>query len=136
MRASLRSTAQPQRTAPAATQRSTHLNHHAVVQDGDLVGARHRGQAVRDDEHGAPGARVGQRGLYRRLGGAVQRRGGFIQQQNSWVLRGHVTSERSPGAAGGAHLQHGARDGDTLLLAAAELHAALAHLGCIPRGQR
>ena len=72
-------------------QSSTHLHHHAVMQDGNLVGARHRGQAVRYDEHGAASTRVGQRSLHRRLGGAVQRRGGFIQQQHTRVLRGHVT---------------------------------------------
>jgi hypothetical protein len=66
----------------------------------DAVGALHGGQAVCDDERGAPAHGRFQRALHQAFRFGVERAGGFVQQQQRRVL------------------EQRARDGDALALAA------------------
>jgi hypothetical protein len=72
-----------------------------VVQHRDLVRRRHGGQAVRDDEHGAPSARRSQRRLHERLGAGVERGSGLVKQQHARVLHAqeqHASAVKSVAA--------------------------------------
>ncbi|EGY00670.1 hypothetical protein AZA_76900 [Nitrospirillum viridazoti Y2] len=93
------------------------FHHPAAIDDIDAVGIDDGGQAVGDDQGGAPLLQPAQGVLHQALGLAVQRRGRLVQQQHRGVL------------------QHGAGDGDALALAAGQLHAILAHPGVIALGQ-
>eukprot|EP00958_Prasinococcus_capsulatus_P018496 scaffold2162_cov398-Prasinococcus_capsulatus_cf.AAC.25 len=77
----------------------------------------YRGEAVRDDERGAVVHERVERRLHQRLRLRVQRGGGLVQQHAGRIL------------------DHRARDGDALLLAAAQLRAALSHRRVVPSGQ-
>ena len=76
------------------------LGHLATLQHDDLVGIDDGGQAVGDDQRGAVFRHLLQRRLDLVLGEAVERRGGFVEDQD------------------GRALENGARDGHALLLAA------------------
>ena len=79
------------------------LGDSAVVEDDDLIGVDDRRKAVGDHHRGAaPGDSV-ERFLDGLLGAAVERRGGFVEDQDRGVL------------------EQGAGDGDALLLAADSL---------------
>jgi len=91
----------------------TLLGNHAVLDHQDAVGLQNRGQAVRDDDVGAPAHKVLQRVLNGVFGDGVQGRGGLVQNQDARILEHHT------------------RDGEALLLAAGELQAAVAHLGVV-----
>mmetsp|Transcript_13766 Transcript_13766/g.33854 ORF Transcript_13766/g.33854 Transcript_13766/m.33854 type:complete len:306 (-) Transcript_13766:3780-4697(-) len=93
------------------------LEDHAPEHHADGVRVADGGQAVRDGQRGAPRSHHVQCGLHCALAARVQRRGGLIQQQHLGVL-----DDR-------------ARDGDALLLAAAELDAALPHARVHPLRQ-
>ena len=73
---------------------------------------------MRDDERRPALTELGQRFLDQLLGGGVERGGGFVEDQDRRVL------------------EEDARDGEALLLPAAELDAALAHRRVEPFGQR
>mmetsp|Transcript_2387 Transcript_2387/g.6020 ORF Transcript_2387/g.6020 Transcript_2387/m.6020 type:complete len:301 (-) Transcript_2387:1246-2148(-) len=92
---------------------AAHLHHRAARHDHDLVGRLYGGQAVRDDQHGAPRHQPRQRALHRGLRHAVQRGGGLIQNDDRAVL------------------EQRARNGDALALAARQQSAALAHNGVV-----
>jgi hypothetical protein len=49
-----------------------------VLQHDDAIGVAHRGEAMRDDEPGAPGERFLQSGLDRALGEAVDASGAVV----------------------------------------------------------
>ena len=97
---------------------ATALDDPAPVQDEDLVGLLDGPEAVGDDERGAPLDQLGQGLLDQVLGLHVHRRGRVVQDEDARVE------------------QQGARDGDALLLAAGEGHAALADPGVVAVGQR
>ena len=78
---------------------------------------RKRRKTVRDRNHGAPAHQPAERLADRLLGFAVERGGGFIEQQDRRVL------------------QEGARDGDALPLSAGQLDAAVADLVASPSGR-
>ena len=82
----------------------------AVFKDDDAVGVADGGQAMSHDDSGASLTRFVQRLLHHRLALGVQRRRGFVQQEDLGI----------------AH--QGSGDGDALLLATAELGAALSDL--------
>src|SRR3546814_1673307 len=79
------------------------------VEYADLVGLDHRRQAVRDHDRGAALFDAFERRLDLGLGAAVERAGGFVEDQDRRVL-----DER-------------ARDRDALLLAARQLQPAFAN---------
>src|SRR5690606_37741791 len=80
----------------------------AILSDYDnAVGILDGRQAVRDDERRAPLRQFQQRLLNRRFGLGIQRGRRFVENQDGGVLEEH------------------ARDSNTLLLPAAQLHAAL-----------
>ena len=80
----------------------------AVVEHDDLIGQRDRGEAVGDDEGGAPGHRLVERELDLLLGRGVDRGGGVVEDQHARV------GEQRAG------------DRQALALAAGERQAALA----------
>ena len=88
-----------------------------VVDDEDLVGVAHGGQAVGDDDDGAPGRQAGQGGVDVALGGRVGLGGGLVQDQDRGVL------------------EVGARQGDALALPAGEEPALLPQDGVVAAGQ-
>ena len=94
------------------------LDDEAVVEDDDLVGMDDRRQAVGDDQRRAVGGDAVERRLDLALGVDVEGRGRLVEDQDR------------------RRLEHGAGDGDALLLAAGELQAALADLGLVAVGQR
>ena len=105
------------RVSPAALdQRSVAagLHHPAPLQHQDAVRVDDAGQAVRDDERGAPLHELPQGLVDHRLALGVHARQGFVEDQDGGVL------EDGPG------------DGDALALAAGEPGAALAHHGLVP----
>src|SRR5687768_6901960 len=77
----------------------------ALVEDDDLVGIDHGRQTVGDDDGGAARGDAAQGLLDRRLGSAVERAGGLVEDQDRRVL------------------EEGTGDGDALLLAAGQLKA-------------
>ena len=79
-----------------------------AIHHQDQVGRQDGAQAVGDDDAGAPGHDALQRLLDQRLRFAVQVAGGFVQHQDARVF------------------EDDARQGDALLLAAAQAVAALA----------
>jgi hypothetical protein len=85
------------------------LDNPAAVDHQDQVGRQDGAQAVGDDDAGAPGHHPLERILDQRFGFAVQVAGGLVQHQDARVFEDH------------------ARQGDALLLAAAQAVAALAH---------
>src|SRR5690554_4888006 len=85
------------------------LHDAAGIYHQDLVRPLHGGEAVGYDEGGAPPHEDLQRRLHKRLGLAVKRAGGLVQDEDPRVL------------------QQRAGDGHALPLAARELDAALAH---------
>jgi hypothetical protein len=89
----------------------------AAIEHQDLVRGKDAGQSVRDhDGRGALGD-GGEIGLDRLLGGAVERRGRFVEDEDARAL------------------QDRAGDRQTLLLAAGQLEATLADQGRVPLGQ-
>jgi hypothetical protein len=80
------------------------------LDDDDFVGVADGGEAVRDDDGGAPGGEALEGGLHEALADGVQRAGGLVQQQDLGVL------------------QQRPRNGDALLLAAAQQYAMLPYL--------
>mmetsp|Transcript_39389 Transcript_39389/g.100639 ORF Transcript_39389/g.100639 Transcript_39389/m.100639 type:complete len:260 (+) Transcript_39389:336-1115(+) len=72
---------------------------------------------MRDHHGGAPRHQLLQGVLHEPFALGIQGGGGLVQQQHARVL------------------EHSARNGDALLLAAAQLHAALADIGAVPLGQ-
>ena len=70
-------------------------------------------EAMRDDDHGAALHQVGQRGLHQRLALGIERRGGFVENENGRVL------------------EDGAGNGHALALAAGEAEAFLADDGVV-----
>ena len=84
------------------------LDDAAAINDEDAVGIGDGGEAMRDDQRRAPGRKLGQRLLDRPLRLRIQRRGRLVEDQDRRVL------------------QEDASNGETLLLAAGELHPALA----------
>ncbi len=84
------------------------VDHAAGIHHHDAIEALQRRQAMRDGDHRAMAHEVRERILDRRLGLAVERRRGFIEQQDRRVL------------------EKCARDGDALALTAGELEAAIA----------
>ena len=95
-------------------------DHATVVEHHDLVGEGDRGQAVGDDEGGAPGHRLVERELDQALGRGVHGGGGVVEDQHA-----RVREQR-------------ARDRQALALAAGERQAALADacLDSPPAGAR
>uniref|UniRef100_A0A0A8XUT2 Uncharacterized protein n=1 Tax=Arundo donax TaxID=35708 RepID=A0A0A8XUT2_ARUDO len=89
----------------------------AALQDGDEVGLADGGEAVGDHQRGATDHEAVQRLLHQLLRLGVERAGGLVQQQDRRVL------------------EHGAGDGDPLLLTAGQLQAAITHLGVVAVGQ-
>jgi hypothetical protein len=83
----------------------------------DAVGVADGRQAVGDHQGGAALHQPFQRRLHQRLALGVERRGGFVQQQDRRVL------------------QEGAGDGDALALTAGQPQAGLAGAGQIALGQ-
>src|SRR5271155_192104 len=75
------------------------LNDAPCFDDQNLVRAAYRGQAVGDDESGAPTHQVAQALLDERFGFGVEARSGLVENQDARVG------------------QDGARDGDALALA-------------------
>ena len=75
------------------------------------------GQAMGDDQRGAALRQLGQRALDGHFGGGIERRGGFVEDEDRRVL------------------EEDAGDGDALLLSARELDAALAYHRIEPVGQ-
>src|SRR3546814_3958942 len=78
---------------------------------------RSGGEAVGDDEGGAPADQLSQRLLNMALRLAVEGGGRLVEQQDGGVL------------------QHGAGDGDALALTAGEVAAARADLGVVAAGE-
>src|ERR1700735_1855474 len=85
------------------------LDDAAVIEDRDAVGAADGAQAMGDDERRASTEELDHRLLDQPLALAVETRRGFIEHDDRRIL------EKDAG------------DGDTLALAAGELHAPLAH---------
>src|SRR6185437_6516787 len=83
----------------------------AGLQDDDAVEVAHGGEPVGDGDHGAAAHQAGERLADDFLGFTVERRGGFVEQEERRVL------------------EEGAGDGDALALAAGELDAAVADDG-------
>ena len=94
------------------------LDDAAVVEDDDLVGVAHRGEAVRDRDHRPALREPLERGLHRALGLRVERRGGLVEDEDRGIA------------------QDRPRDRDALLLAAREPVAALADDGLVALGER
>merc|ERR1740133_462505 len=88
----------------------------ALVQYDDLVGAHDGREAVCDDDGGLALHEQVERGLYDGLVGGVEGGGGLVEEEHRRVL------------------EDGARDGDTLLLPAADAHPLLARLGLVALG--
>ena len=80
----------------------------AAFENGDAVGAANGRKPMRDHHHGAVLHQVGQRGLHQGFAFGIERRGGFVQNQDGRVL------------------EDGARDGQALALAAGEPEALFA----------
>ena len=93
------------------------LRHPSVVNDEDLVGVAHGGQAVGDDNDGASGGQAGQGLVDVALGGGVGLGGGLVQDQDGGVL------------------EVGAGQGDPLALAPGEEPARLAQDRVVAVGQ-
>ena len=89
------------------------LDDAALVHHHDTVGALHGGEAVGNDERGAVLHQLFQRGLHQAFAFRVERRGGFVEQQD-----GAVGEERTG-------------DGDALALTAGQAHAALPQVGVV-----
>ena len=81
----------------------------AILEHNGPIGARDGAEPVGDDEGRAVADEPLQRLLHRLFRLGVQCRRGLIQDEDAWIL------------------QEGARDGDALALAAAELDPALAY---------
>jgi hypothetical protein len=90
----------------------------ALVKDDDFVGPDNGRQPMSNDQGGPVARHSLERVLDFLFGRAVERGRRFVEHQNAGVL------------------QHGARDGDTLLLAARQLQAPLADLGVVTAGSR
>ena len=82
----------------------------AAVQDDETIHCRDGGKAVRDGDDGFAFHQAVQAGLDGRFYFAVQRRGGFVENQDGRVF------------------EQDAGDGDTLPLPAREFDATFAHL--------
>ena len=93
------------------------LDDPAMVHDDDPVGGADGGEAVGDDDGGAVAHQPVERFLHQPLAFGVERRGGFVEQQQRRVAA-----------------EQGAGDGDALALAARQARAAFAHDRC--RGLR
>ena len=89
------------------------LENAVFADDDDFIRVADGGQAVGDDQRGAPFGKAVKRGLNLALGGGIQRAGRLIQNEHTRVF------------------QEDAGDGDALLLAAGEHHAALADDGIV-----
>src|SRR5208337_2135802 len=85
----------------------------AILHDQDLLGAANGGKTVRDNECGAAAHQVAQTLLDERLRFGVEAGGGFVENQDARIGK------------------NGAGDGDALLLAAGQLHAAFADDGVV-----
>src|SRR5579862_2783021 len=83
------------------------LDDSAVIHDQNPVRAYYRGEPVSDHKRGASLHQAVQRALNLRLGMAVQRAGGFVQDENSRIS------------------ENGSRNRKPLLLPAGERHTAL-----------
>ena len=83
------------------------------VKHDDLIGIDHRRQAVGNDQGGAPGRNLAQRFLDFLLRMGIQRRGGFVEQQDAGLF------ENGPG------------NGDPLLFAAGQLQAPFTDHGLV-----
>ena len=94
------------------------LRHPAIVEHHDLVRPDHGRQAMSDRDAGSVGGDVGEGCEDRFLGPAVERAGGFVEDQDGRVL------------------EQGAGDRDPLFLAARKLQPALADLGFVTLGKR
>jgi len=71
----------------------------AAFEHQDLVRVCHRRQAVGHHQGGAAAAQAAQGGLDRRFGTAVERAGGFVEDQEAWLrqqARARPTRWRSP----------------------------------------
>ena len=66
------------------------LDDAAVIENDDLVGAGHRGQAVGDDDTCTFGQQVIDGALDTRLGGRIESRGGFIEDHETGILEEHA----------------------------------------------
>ena len=87
------------------------LDDAALVHDEDQVGMADGGQAVRDEEGGAPAQQALDGVLDELLGAGVDGAGGLVQHEDARIA------------------QHGAGEGDQLLFAGGEAVAALADVG-------
>ena len=94
------------------------LDHAAVLQDENPVGANDAGQAVGEDQRGAAGHQAVERLLDHCLVLGIDRRQGFVQHQDRGVA------------------QQGPGDGDALALAAGKFSPALADHRVVVVGQR
>ena len=94
------------------------LGDDALVEHQDLVGVDHGREAVRDHDRRASARDALQGRLNLAFGKTVERRRRFVEDQNR------------------RRLQHRARDGDPLLLAARKLEAPLADRRLIAKRQR
>ena len=97
---------------------SAPLHDAALLHDQNLIGLEYGGEAVRDDDRGAPRERALQSLLNGRLGGRIQMCGGLIQHHQV------------------GRLQQQPRDRQALLLATGETIASLADHGIEAVGQR
>src|SRR6185436_18194318 len=84
-----------------------------VFQNHNAIREAHGGQAVRDDEGGAPARRDFERLDDGALGGGVEAAGRLVENQNRRIA------------------QHGARDGNALFLSARQRRATLGNRGFI-----
>jgi hypothetical protein len=89
------------------------FHHAALVEHDEPVHRRDGREAVGDGDHGLAFHQPVQAGLDGGFDLGVERAGGFVEQQDGRVL------------------EHHARDGDALALAARQLHAAFADVGRI-----
>src|ERR1700733_1775437 len=85
----------------------------AIFDDGDARSAAHGRQAMGDDKDGAAGNQIGKRDLHQRFALRVQRRSGFIEDENRRVL------EQCPG------------NGNALAFSAREAKALFADHGIV-----
>ena len=87
------------------------------LDDIDPVGATDGGQAVGDDQRGAAAHQPGQCILDQAFALGIERRGGFVEDQDGRIL------------------EHGAGDGDALPLAAREFGPAVTDVRVVTFGQ-
>src|SRR5208282_5115633 len=93
------------------------FHHLSAINDNDPIHMPHGGEPVRDDKGGSPLHQSFQRFLNKAFAFRIQGTGGFIENEDGWVL------------------QDRARDCHALTLAAGEFDAALPHQRSVTFGE-